>query len=167
MKNSFAFRALIVIGSFLCIMFLAGQTLSLFDHDLTVSLGLQESEEEITAVGIAFAKGFAFADTAIYIPLFLAGIAGLLRGRAWGAFSMFGALAITVYWPLAHLWAIYAGKNAMNMSGGKYLTYSVLLPLIALYGLWGMWFLYRNRAEPAAWHPGEGQRRQGNRQSPG
>jgi hypothetical protein len=150
MGRSYEFRALIIIGVALNIMFVAGQTLSLIDHDITVSLGLQESKEEISDVGIAFAKGFAFGDTVIYIPLFLIGITGLFRRRSWGIFSMFGALAITVYWPLVHLFAIYAGKSSMHLSPGKYLSYSIMLPLIALYGLWGMWFLHKNRAEFSA-----------------
>ena len=33
----------------------------------------------------------------------------------------------------------------MNLSADKYVSYSVLLPLIIFYGLWGMWFLYKNR----------------------
>ena len=119
-----------------------GQTLSLIDHDLTVSLGLQESIEEISRTGVAFAKGFAFGDTVFYMPLFASGIVGLFRGRAWGLFSMFGALTLPVYWPVVHLYAIYAGKSSMNLSSAKYVSYSVILPLIALYGLWGMWFLY-------------------------
>ena len=59
MKRSFGFQVLIGIAILLTIMFVVGQTLSLIDHDLTVSLGLQESREEISDVGIAFAKGFA------------------------------------------------------------------------------------------------------------
>ena len=146
MSNPRGFWFLIIVGVILNVLFLAGQTLSLFDHDLTVALGLQESEAEISAVGIAFAKGFAFGDTVCYIPLFALGIVGLLRRRAWGLFSMLGALAITVYWPLVHLYAIYAGKEIMHLSDEKYLSYSIILPLVALYGLWGMWFLYRNRS---------------------
>ncbi len=60
---------------------------------------------------------------------------------------MFGAMAITVYWPLVNLHAVLAGKNAMNLSPDKYSLYSVLLPIISLYGLWGMCFLYKNRDE--------------------
>ena len=33
----------------------------------------------------------------------------------------------------------------MHLEPGKYVSYSILLPLISLYGLWGMWFLYQNR----------------------
>lgn len=146
MKRSIGFRLLISIGIVLNIIFIAGQTVSLIDHDLTVSLGLQESEEEIGSVGIAFAKGFAFGDTAFYIPLFVTGMIGLVKRKPWGTFFMFGALAVTVYWPVVHLFAIYSGKSSMNLGADKYLSYSVILPLVALYGLWGMWFLYRNRA---------------------
>lgn len=148
MKRSYGFWVLIIVGIALNIMFVAGQTLSLIDHDLTVSLGLQESRAELTDAGLAFAMGFAFGDTVFYVPLFVAGIIGLLRGRSWGTFSMFGALAVTVYWPVVHLFAIYAGRNAMHLNPGKYLSYSILLPLIAGYGLWGMWFLYRRGSAP-------------------
>ena len=147
MRRPSGFWFLIVVGVSLNLLFLAGQTLSLIDHDLTVALGLQESEAEISETGIAFAKGFAFGDTVCYIPLFVLGIAGLLRRSAWGPLPMFGALAITVYWPVVHLYAIYAGKDTMHLSDEKYLSYSIILPLVALYGLWGMWFLYRKRAE--------------------
>ena len=148
MNRSFPFRILIIVGIVLNILLLAGQTLSFFDYDQTVSLGLQESEAEITAGGIAFARGFAFGDTLLYIPLFVIGIFGLLKGRPWGTFSMFGALAITAYWPIVNLYAVYAGRGTMHLSPGKYVSYSILLPLIALYGLWGMWFLYRNGSSP-------------------
>jgi hypothetical protein len=128
-------------------MFAAGQTLALINYDLTVSLGLQESEGEISAAGIAFAKGFAFGDTVFYMPLFVIGIVGLLKRRSWGVFAMFGALAITVYWPAVNLFAVYAGKNTMRLDPEKYLSFSIVLPLIAFYGLWGMWFLYKNRTK--------------------
>jgi hypothetical protein len=144
-KRSFGFWALISIGAVLNIMFIAGQTMSLIDHDLTVALGLQESVEELSEVGIAFARGFAFGDTVFYIPLFVIGMIGLLKRKSWGVFFMFGALAITVYWPAVHLFAIYSGRSSMNLSADKYVSYSVLLPLIIFYGLWGMWFLYKNR----------------------
>lgn len=143
MKKDKGFWVLISIAIFLTVMFLAGQTLALFNHELTVELGLQESEEEIGKVGIAFAKGFAFGDTVIYIPLLVLGIIGLLKGKRWGKYSMFGALAITVYWPLVHLYTVYIDKVSITLSPETYLLYSILLPLISIYGLWGMWYLYK------------------------
>ncbi|MCK5534244.1 hypothetical protein KAI68_03935 [bacterium] len=141
------FWILISIGILLSIMFLFGQTLSLFNYDLTVSLGLQESVEEVGEIGVAWAKGFAFGDTVLYLPLLLIGIIGLLKRKKWGVYSMFGSLAITVYWPIVSLFSIFAGKNNINLNPDKFISYSIILPLIAIYGLWGMWFLYRNRTD--------------------
>ena len=66
-KNK-SFWILISIAAVLIMIFLAGQTLGVFNYDLAVSIGMQESENEIGKIGIAFAKGFGFADTVIYIP---------------------------------------------------------------------------------------------------
>jgi len=144
-KRWSGFRVLIIFALLLNLIMLMGQTGSLIDYGFTVSIGLQESVEEVTGLGVAWAKGFAFGDTVFYIPLFIIGIAGLFRQKVWGIYSMFGALAITVYWPSVNLYALFAGKNEMNLNPDKYVSFSILLPLIAIYGLWGMWFLYRNR----------------------
>jgi len=137
-----SFWMLISIASVLVLMLLAGQTLGVFNYDLAVSIGMQESENEIGKVGIAFAKGFGFADTVIYIPLFLIGIIGLLKNKRWGKYSMLGALAISVYWPIVHLYAIYIDKISITLSPEKYIYYPIVLSLIIIYGLWGIRYLY-------------------------
>jgi hypothetical protein len=141
-KRGFGFWVLIIIAILLNLIYLVGQTGSLIDYDFTVSIGLQDSIEEVTGVGVAWAKGFAFGDTVFYMPLFIVGIAGLFKQKVWGIFSMFGALAVTVYWPIVCLYAVFADKNAMNLNPDKYISFSIWLPLIAIYGLWGMWFIY-------------------------
>ena len=138
-----SFWALITIASILVVMFLAGQTLGVFNYDLAVSIGMQESENEIGKVGIAFAKGFGFADTVIYIPLFVFGIIGLLKNKRWGKYTMFGSLAISVYWPLVHLYAIFIDKVSITLYPEKYIYYPIILSLIVIYGLWGMRYLYK------------------------
>jgi hypothetical protein len=137
--------ALITIGVLLNLMILVGQTGALIDYDFTVSIGMQESTEEVTDVGVAWAKGFGFGDTVIYIPLFIAGIIGTLMQRKWGLPAMFGALAITAYWPMVCLFTVFIGKGAINLSPEKYTSFSILLPSISLYGLWGIWYLYKNQ----------------------
>ena len=144
-KRDLGFWILIGLGTLLAVFLFVGQTLSLFDYDLTVSLGLQESEYEITKVGIAWAKGFAFGDTIFYLPILLVGIVGLLERKEWGIFAMFGSLAITAYWPIVSLFAIFIERTEIKLAPEKYITYSIILPLIAIYGLWGMWYLYKNK----------------------
>lgn len=143
MDKDRSFWILISIASVLVAMFLAGQTLGVFNYNLAVSIGMQESESEIGKIGIAFAKGFGFADTVIYIPLFLVGIIGLLKNKRWGKYSMFGALAISVYWPIVHLYAIFIDRISITLNPEKYISYPIILSLIIIYGLWGMWYLYK------------------------
>jgi hypothetical protein len=139
------FWILIIISILLNLIIIIGQTGALIDYDFAVSIGMQESIEEVTGVGVAWAKGFAFGDTVVYLPLFILGIIGLLKRKKWGLLSMFGALAITAYWPVVCLFAVFLGKGVINLSPDKYISYSILLPLISIYALWGMWYLYANR----------------------
>jgi hypothetical protein len=140
-KKKTGFWILIGFGILLSLLLLFGQTLALIDYDLTVTLGLQESVTEVGKVGIAYAKGFGFGDTVIYLPLLVAGIIGLLKNKNWGYFLMFGALAITSYWPLVCLYAVFSDTVAITLTPDEYLSYSILLTLITIYGLWGMWYI--------------------------
>ena len=146
-KQNFGFWMLITVAVLLGILLLVGQTVSLFAYELTVSWGLQESVDEITDVGIAFAKGFAFADTVFYLPLLIAGIIGLIKRTTWGRYAMLATLGITVYWPMVNLFAIWSGKDVMNLLPEKYVSFSIILSLFTIYGLWGIWYLYKYQKE--------------------
>ncbi len=139
------FRLLIGISVLLTLFLIVGQTFSLIDYDWAVALGLQESEKEVGKVGIAFAKGFAFGDTLFYLPLLILGIIGLLKSKKWGFYFMLGSLAISVYWPIVHLYTIYIGRNVLSLQPDKYVSFPITLSLIISYGLWGMWYLYKNQ----------------------
>ena len=144
-NRGFGFWVLITVGTVLAIILLLGQSTALFNYDLAISIGLQESEEEVGKVGIAWAKGFAFGDTMFYIPILIAGIIGLLLKKDWGLFSMFAAMTITTYWPVVSLYAVFIEINAIALTPAKYTSYAIMLPLIALYGLFGMWYLFKHK----------------------
>ena len=146
-KRGFGFWVLILTSILLSLFLVVGQTFSLFNYEAAVAFGLQESVEEVTQVGIAFAKGFAFADTIAYIPLLLLGIIGLLKRTKWGIYALFASCAISVYWPLVHLYAIHVGKSVIILHPEKYVSFPITLSIIILYGLWGMWYLYNNQIE--------------------
>ena len=146
-NRGFGFWILISIGILLVIIFLLGQTTAILNYDLAVSIGMQESEEEVGKVGIAWAKGFAFGDTIFYIPILIVGITGLLMRKPWGLFSMFAGMSVTVYWPIVSLYTIFVEKTAITLTPDKYISYAIILPLIALYGLFGMWHLFNNKNE--------------------
>jgi len=144
-KRGIGFWILVCFSIILLIFLLIGQTFSLFNYQAAVSSGLQESVEEVSEVGIAFAKGFAFGDSIAYIPFLFLGIIGLLKRKKWGKYMMFASCAISVYWPVVHLYAIYIGKDVIILHPEKYITFPITLSIIILYGLWGMWYLYKNQ----------------------
>lgn len=144
-KRPSGFWILLGIGILLNIFYLIGQTMAFINYDFTVAMELQEPAEEITAIGVAFNKGFGFGDTIFYIPIFLMGIVGLLKRKEYGLYAMAGAMAVTVYWPAVTLSTLYFAKGDEGFYFTDYLTYSIVLPLISLYGLWGLFFVFRNR----------------------
>ena len=135
---------LIIFSSILLLFLIVGQSYSLIDYNYVVSIGLQESSEEVSKIGIAWIKAFAIGDTLAYIPLLLLGIIGMIKKRKWGYYSMFASLAISVYWPIVNLSAIHLAKNDINLNADKYLSFSIILPIISIYGLWGIFYLYKN-----------------------
>ena len=142
MKNTTAFRFLIITAVILNLFYLLGQTTAVFFYSFPESIGLQEPMDEITEVGVALNKGFGLGDTLIYSPLFIIGIIGLLKDKVFGIYCMTGALAITAYWPVVALSTLYFAKGSPGWGFTDYTSYTILLTLITLYGVWGIWFLY-------------------------
>lgn len=142
-----------VPGWVLVIYLVYAQGIPAFDYELGVQMGTQESAETITAVGVAFWVGFAFADAVFYIPLLVAGLVGTWLGRIWGRVTMAAALGITVYWPIVVLAAAFDARGAP----GWYLDdseYWIVLPVIALWAAWGLWWI--SRAASSAPKPPQG-----------
>lgn len=144
-KRGTGFWVLICIGILLTIEFLLGQTMAFIHYDFTVAAGLQESADEITETGVALNKGFGLGDTLVYIPLFIVGIIGVFRTKFWGLVTLFGALAITAYWPVVALSTLYFAKGTPGWKFNDYTSYTILLSLITFYGVWGMFYLYKTR----------------------
>ena len=144
-KRGSGFWFLIGFGIVLNVFYLLGQTMAIIDYDFAVSIELQEPLNEITEIGVALNKGFGFGDTVFYIPLFIIGIIGLFKRSALGFYTMFGAMAITVYWPIVGLSTVIYAKGAPGWHFSDYTSYSIILSIITLYGIWGFWFLYRNK----------------------
>lgn len=139
------FWILIFVSSLLSLLYLLGQTMAFINYDFTVMVELQEPIEEITEIGVAFNKGFGVGDTVVYLPLLITGIIGLVKRKQWGLFSMSGALAITIYWPIVCLATLLFAKGSQGFNFSDYTSYSIILPIISIFGLWGLWFIYQNR----------------------
>lgn len=115
-KRPPAFWFMIVFISFNLLFFLAGQTMALFNYDLTVKWGLQESVEKVGQYGVAFNKAVGGADTFIFMPLGIAALVGLIRNRKWALYPVCGFLAVTAYFAALHafFWDILPGTPTYN-----------------------------------------------------
>jgi len=123
------------------------QGIPAFDYDLGVKMGTQESAEQITAVGVSFWYGFAFADAVFYIPLLAAGLIGLWRTNSWARVLTGAALGITVYWPIVVLAAAVKARGAPGWYFDE-AGFWIVLPLISLWALWGLWWVIKNLDRP-------------------
>ena len=138
-------KILLVTGFLLLVMLLAGQTMAIIDYDFAVSMGLQESEEQLGERGVATNKGFGAGDTIVYIPLLVIGLIGIIRRSRWGMLAMGAAMGITVYWPVTCLFILFFSRGMQGFNFTSFTSYTVILSIITLYGIWGIVFLHRNK----------------------
>ena len=129
-------------GWLLLLYLVYAQAIPALDYDLGVSMGTQEPAEQITAVGVAFWYGFAFADLVVYIPLLALGLMGHWLGRAWGRIMLVAALGISAYWPVVCLAAIVAARSAPGWNLGVETAFWIVLPLITAWAAWGLWRMF-------------------------
>ena len=129
-------------GWLLLLYLVYAQAIPAFSYDLGVSMGTQEPAEQITAVGVAFWYGFAFADLVVYIPLLALGLMGHWLGRAWGRIMLVAALGISAYWPVVCLAAIVAARSAPGWNLGDETAFWIVLPLITAWAAWGLWRMF-------------------------
>ncbi|WP_375253785.1 hypothetical protein [Yoonia sp.] len=114
------------------------QLIPAFNYERGVQMGTQESAGQITEVGVAFFKGFAFGDLVTYAPLLFAGLVGHFLRRQWGQIAFAAALGITVYWPVVCLAAVVSAQDAEGWMLGSPIAYWIVLPIITLWGVWGL-----------------------------
>jgi hypothetical protein len=144
-KRTVGFWTLTIFGILILIMLLTGQMISFIDYEFTVSLGLQESVNDIGEMGVAINKAFGVGDTIVYLPLLLMGLTGLWQQKKWGLFAMTSALGITIYWPIVNIFIIIFGEGSPGFNYPNFTSIAIILIVIAIYGIWGLWYLYKNR----------------------
>ena len=143
MKRGIEFWSIQGPGWLLFSYLIYAQAIPAFDYDMGVSMGTQESAEQISEVGVAFWYGFAFSDLVTYIPLLAMGLIGYCLDKVWGRMLLAAALGITVYWPTVCLAAVVAARGATGWNLTDEAGYWVVLPLITLWGIWGLWCISR------------------------
>lgn len=144
-KRTKGFWFLIISGILLIVILLLGQTMSFINYEFTVSLGLQESVDEIGELGVEVNKAFGVGDTIIYVPILFVGLIGLWKREEYGIFMMGGAFAITAYWPIVCLFIILFGNKLPDFNYVDLTSIIIILVSFTFYGIWGLWYIYKNQ----------------------
>jgi len=144
-KREIGFWFLMIPGILILLMLVFGQMMAVIDYDFAVSIDLQEPAEVWGEFGVAMNKAFGVSDTIIYFPLLFFGLIGLWLKKPWGLFTMLGALAITAYWPVMHIFYVLYAEGLPGFNFTDFTSFITILIIITLYALWGMFYLYKNQ----------------------
>ena len=122
------------------ILMLIGQTMSIFNYDLTVDLGLQESPEQVGEYGVEVNRAFGAGDTIIYIPLLMASLIGLWLKKRWALISTAAAVGVSAYWSVTIIFILIF---ASGTQGYNYIPDPEIWTFVGVYILFGIWgFIY-------------------------
>ena len=123
-------------------LMLIGQTLAIFNYELTVKLGLQESPAEVGAYGVQVNRAFGVGDTVVYIPLMVAAIIGLWRKKDWAVVPAAAVFGISVYWTVTcmSMFLLLGGLPEYTFQPG--LEIWAYLAVFFLFGCWGLWYFW-------------------------
>lgn len=137
-KRPIAFRFIAIFLSASIILMLTGQTMAVFNYDLTVSLGLQESIDQVGALGVQVNRSFGIGDTVIYIPLMFISLVGLFLRKRWALLSTAAVAGVSAYWTVtvASILLLAPGTPGYNYVPGP-----EIILFVATYLAFGIWCL--------------------------
>lgn len=133
-----AFRFVTLFLSASIILMLAGQTMAIFDYDLTVSLGLQEDIARVGALGVQVNRAFGVGDTVVYIPLMFISVAGLFLRKRWALLTTAAVAGVSAYWTVTvAAILLFAPKTPRY----NYVPGPEIILFVATYFAFGVWSL--------------------------
>ena len=140
-KRPIAYWIFIVFMAISILLMLAGQTMSVFDYDLAVHWGLQESHEDVVEFGVQVNRSFGASDTIVYIPLLLASLIGLLKKKRWAILMTAATAGVSAYWSatIIFIFLFSPGAGGYNYVPGPDIWFFVLIYFV--FGVWGIFYL--------------------------
>ena len=134
-----AFWIIVLFLAFSIAVMLMGQTMAVFDYDLTVRLGLQESAWHVSGFGVQVNRAFGASDTVVYIPLMVVSLAGLFLRKRWSLFTTAAVVGVSAYWSVT---ATFMFLFLPGVSGYSYVPGPEIWFFIGAYTAFGVWGLF-------------------------
>ncbi len=123
------------------LQFIAGQTLAVFNYELTVQMGFQEAEQLITPFGVRVNRAFAVADTLVYIPLIIFALTGLFLKKRWSLLLTAAVMGISAYWATTTACMFLFLQDVASYTFIPPPTYWVFVSTYILFGILGIIYL--------------------------
>lgn len=136
-----AFWAIVIFLGFSFLAMLFGQTLAVFDYDLAVRLGLQESLLDVSEYGVQVNRAFGVGDTLVYIPLILMSLIGLIGRKRWSLLITAAMAGVSAYWSvtIASMLLLLRGAPGYNYVPGPAIWLFVMAFLV--FGVWAFFYV--------------------------
>jgi len=137
-KRAIAFWVVVIFLAASIALMIIGQTTAVFDYDLAVRLGMQESVQEMTEFGVQVNRGFGAGDTVVYIPLMVVSLVGLLLRKRWSLYTTAAVFGISAYWSVT---VTFIFLFLPGVSGYSHIPGMETWLFIAVYMAFGGWGL--------------------------
>lgn len=134
-----AFWVIVLFLGASIILMLMGQTMAVFNYDLAVRLGLQESLTDVSRFGVEVNRGFGASDTVVYIPLLVVSLAGLLLKRHWSLLTTAAAAGVSAYWAVTVTFILFFLPGT---PGYSYVPGPEIWLFVGTYAVFGVWTLF-------------------------
>jgi hypothetical protein len=115
--------------------------IAIFNYDLAVDLGLQESIAEVSDYGVQVNRSYGASDTIVYIPLIVASIIGLFRRKKWAITTTAAVMGISIYWAstISFMLVFLPGTEGYHLEVD--FVYWFFLGTFILFGFYGLIYL--------------------------
>lgn len=122
-------------------LLLLGQTTAIFNYELAVSLGMQESVEDIGEFGVQLNRAFGVGDTLIYIPLIVSSIVGLFLKKNWALIPTAAVMGVSAYWATTSAFLLWFLVGVPNYNFVPGMIYWLFIAIYIIFGVWGLVYL--------------------------
>ena len=146
-KRPVTFWIFTIFLSISILLMLIGQTISVFDYDLTVSMGLQEDPLEVGETVKQVNRGFGAGDTIIYVPLIAVSLIGLLKKKRWALITTAAVAGVSAYWTVTvgFIFLFLPGTPGYTHVPGPEIWAYIITYFV--FGAWGLYYLLRHGEE--------------------
>ena len=140
-KRPIAFWLIVVFLALSIVLMFMGQTLAVFNYDLTVRLGLQESVNEVGAFGVQVNRAFGASDTVVYIPLIIVSLIGLFLKKHWSLYTTAAVAGVSVYWSVtcSFIFLFLPGSPGYDYTPGTDIW--LFMGAYTVFGVWSLFYL--------------------------